>query len=176
MVLQLTCSRSTNDLYSLESLLPPLSPSAEGSPAEKDSIRNFTALRQYFSIPLKLASAYRLIQGILSSPEFVRGDIDEARLGTAWSTLDAIWNGLKTPETSKLPQAEYSEYSRIWKLFTFECCRSRLFLISFIVVRDPHLQTTTSILSLIKRLRFRQKDPLNSPRLVPLRIPKAERF
>ena len=129
--------RTTNDLYSLESLLPPLSPPADGSSAEKDFIRNFTALRQYFSIPLKLASAYRLVQGILSNPEFVKGNIDETRLKKAWSTLDAVWNTLKTSGALKLPRAEYSEYSSIWKLFIFECCRSRLFLIYFVVVPDP---------------------------------------
>jgi hypothetical protein len=129
--------RTTNDLYSLESLLPPVTPPADGSPAEKDSIRNFTALRQHFSIPLELASAYRLIQGILSNPEFDRGNIDETRLMTAWSTLDAAWNTLKTPGTLKLPRAECSEYSRIWKLFIFECCRSRFFLVSFVAVPDP---------------------------------------
>lgn len=119
--------RTTNDLYSLESLLPPLSPPTGGSTAEKDSIRNFTALRQHFSIPLKLASAYRLVQRILSNPDFVRGNVDETQLKTAWSTLDAAWNTLKTPEILKLPQAEYSGYSRIWKLFIFECCMSRFF-------------------------------------------------
>lgn len=112
---------TTNDLYSLESLLPPLAPPADGSPADKDSIQDFTAVRQYFSIPLKLASAYRLVQGILSRPEFVRGNIDETRLKTAWSTLDAVWNTLNTPGTSKLPRAEHSGHARIWKLFTFEC-------------------------------------------------------
>jgi hypothetical protein len=129
--------RTTNYLYSLESLLPPLSPPADGSPAEKDSIRNFTALRQYFSIPLKLASAYRLVQRIISNPEFVRGNIDETRLTKAWSTLDAIWGTLKTPGAEKLPRAGHSEYSKIWKLFIFECCRSQLFLISFVTIRDP---------------------------------------
>ena len=120
----------------MEGLLPPISPPADSSPAEKDSIRNFTALRQYFSIPLKLASAYRVVQGILSNSEFVKGNIDETRLKTAWSTLDAVWNTLKTPGSSKLSLEEYSEYSRIWKLFTFECCRSWLFLILFVAVRD----------------------------------------
>lgn len=95
------------------------------------------ALRQSFSIPLKLASAYRLVQGILSDPEFARGDIDETRLTTACLTLDAVWNTLKSPGSSKLLQVEGSECSRIWKLFVFECCKSRPSLISPVAVRDP---------------------------------------
>jgi len=130
-------SRTTGDMHSLESLLPPLSPPAGSSPAEKDSIQNFMALRQYFAIPLKLASAYRLVRGILSDPEFVRGDIDETRLTTVWSTLDVVWNTLKNPGTLKLFQAEGSEYSRIWKLFVFECCKPRPSLIYFAAVCDP---------------------------------------
>lgn len=135
-----TAFRTTNDLYTLESLLPPLAPPADGSPTDKDSIQNFTALRQYFRIPLKLASAYRLVfQGILSNPEFIRGDIEETRLKSAWSTLDAIWNTMQTPGTLELPHVELSRYSRIWKLFIFECCTSRLHTILFVTVNNPRL-------------------------------------
>jgi len=117
-------------MHALESLLPPLVPPADGSPTDKDYIQNFAALRQHFGIPLKLASAYRLVQGVLSSSKFrIRGSIDDARLGTAWSTLDAVWNELKTsvPAAFKLSQTEFSSYSRIWKLFIFECRKPRLY-------------------------------------------------
>lgn len=139
----------------------PLSPPADGSPAEIDSIRDLAALRQFFNVPLQLASAYRLVQGILSDPEFVRGDIDETRLTTACLTLDAVWNTLTTSGSSKLLRAEGSEYSRIWKLFVFECCKSWPSQISFVAVHDPtppenHLDIAFNQRMAIQSERFAQ--------------------
>ena len=103
--------RTADDLHRLESLLPPPAPPAGASPAIRDYVQNFTTLRQYFNAPLKLASAYRVVQGILSSQEFrTRGTIDEAQLKAAWLTLDTAWDDLKTSTpTSFEPPHEYKK-------------------------------------------------------------------
>ena len=82
---------------------------------------------RYFTLPLQLASACRLVHTAVTGPEARRKNtIDEERLQRAWGILDKAWSEIDQIRSSDLsgsaftPQ-EIESYISSWKIFMFEC-------------------------------------------------------
>ena len=84
---------------------------------------------RYFTLPLQLASACRLVHTAVTGPEARRKNmIDEERLQRAWGILDKAWSEVDQIRSSDLsgtaftPQ-EIEAYIASWKIFMFECSK-----------------------------------------------------
>jgi len=113
------------DLGLFEETLPPLDPS--NSRADVAHLEAYSMVYRYFTLPLQLASACRLVHTAVTGPEARRKNmIDEERLQRAWGILDKAWSEVDQIRSSDLsgtaftPQ-EIEAYIASWKIFMFEC-------------------------------------------------------
>ena len=86
---------------------------------------------RYFTLPLQLASACRLVHTALTGPEARRKNaVDEERLQRAWGILDKAWSEIDQIRSSDLSGSAFSPqeieaYIASWKIFMFECSECR---------------------------------------------------
>jgi hypothetical protein len=113
------------DLGLFEETLPPLDPS--NSRADISHPETYSLIYRYFTLPLQLASACRLVHTAVTGPEARRKNtIDDEKLQRAWGILDKAWSEIDQIRSSDLsgtaftPQ-EIEAYISSWKIFMFEC-------------------------------------------------------
>lgn len=86
---------------------------------------------RYFTLPLQLASACRLVHTAVTGPEARRKNtVDEERLQRAWVILDRAWAEIDQIQSSDLCGSAFSRqeiegYIASWKIFMFECSKRR---------------------------------------------------
>ena len=86
---------------------------------------------RYFTLPLQLASACRLVHTAVTGPEARRKNtIDEEKLQRAWGILDKAWSEIDQIRSSDLSGSAFSpqeieSYIASWKIFMFECSKRR---------------------------------------------------
>ena len=126
--------RTEFDLGLFEETLPPLDPS--NSRADISHLETYSLVYRYFTLPLQLASACRLVHTAITGPEARRKNaIDEERLQRAWGILDKAWSEIDQIRSSELSATafttpEIEAYIASWKIFMFECSkRGRIFSI-----------------------------------------------
>ena len=84
---------------------------------------------RYFTLPLQLASACRLVHTAVTGPEARRKNtVDEERLQRAWGILDKAWSEIDQIRSSDLSGSAFSPqeieaYIGSWKIFMFECSK-----------------------------------------------------
>jgi hypothetical protein len=121
--------RTDFDLGLFEETLPPLDPS--NSRADISHLEAYSMVYRYFTLPLQLASACRLVHTAVTGPEARRKNaVDEERLQRAWGILDKAWSEIDQIRSSdflgppSLP-SEIEAYIASWKIFMFECSKRR---------------------------------------------------
>jgi len=113
------------DLGLFEETLPPLDPST--SRADIAHLEAYSMVYRYFTLPLQLASACRLVHTAVTGPEARRKNtVDEERLQRAWGILDKAWSEIDQIRSSDLSGSAFSPqeieaYIASWKIFMFEC-------------------------------------------------------
>jgi len=113
------------DLGLFEETLPPLDPS--NSRADTSHLETYSLVYRYFTLPLQLASACRLVHTAVTGPEARRKNaIDEEKLQRAWGILDKAWSEVDQIRSSELSvtaftSPEIEAYIASWKIFMFEC-------------------------------------------------------
>ena len=113
------------DLGLFEETLPPLDPS--NSRADIAHLESYSMVYRYFTLPLQLASACRLVHTAITGPEARRKNtVDEERLQRAWGILDKAWSEIDQIRSSDLSGSAFSpqeieSYISSWKIFMFEC-------------------------------------------------------
>jgi len=113
------------DLGLFEETLPPLDPS--NSRADPAHLESYSMVYRYFTLPLQLASACRLVHTAVTGPEARRKNtVDEERLQRAWGILDKAWSEIDQIRSSDLSGSAFSPqeieaYIGSWKIFMFEC-------------------------------------------------------
>lgn len=127
--------RTEFDLGLFEETLPPLDPS--NSRADISHLETYSLVYRYFTLPLQLASACRMVHTAITGPEARRKNtIDEEKLQRAWGILDKAWSEIDQIRTSELSATaftppEIEAYIASWKIFMFECSkRRRIFFFS----------------------------------------------
>ena len=121
--------RTDFDLGLFEETLPPLDPS--NSRADTSHLETYSMVYRYFTLPLQLASACRLVHTAVTGPEARRKNtIDEERLQRAWGILDKAWSEIDQIRSSDLSGSAFSpqeieSYIASWKIFMFECSKRR---------------------------------------------------
>ena len=119
--------RTDFDLGLFEETLPPLDPS--NSRADTSHLETYSMVYRYFTLPLQLASACRLVHTAVTGPEARRKNtIDEERLQRAWGILDKAWSEIDQIRSSDLSGSAFSpqeieSYIASWKIFMFECSK-----------------------------------------------------
>jgi hypothetical protein len=84
---------------------------------------------QFFSIPLQLCVACRLVHDALTGPEATKKNfIDEEGLQRAWDILDKAWQQITQVrswglEGNMLGSDEIESYIASWQIFMFECSK-----------------------------------------------------
>jgi len=120
-------NRTDFDLGLFEETLPPLDPS--NSRAEVSHLESYSMVYRYFTLPLQLASACRLVHTAITGPEARRKNtVDEERLQRAWGILDKAWSEVDQIRSSDLSGSAFSpqeieSYIASWKIFMFECSK-----------------------------------------------------
>lgn len=88
---------------------------------------------RFFSIPLKLSAACKLVHGALTGAEARRRNvIDEDKLHAAWEILDKAWHDIdqvRSLGVSGNPE-EVERYIASWQIFMFECSKLHIFIAS----------------------------------------------
>jgi len=117
---------TNDDLHSFETSLPPLDHNHRRTDSPR--FQEYATVYQFFSIPLKLSAACRMVHGALTGPAAKRRKIvDEHHLQTAWSILDKAWHeidqvrSLSMQGAATMPQDEVERYIASWQIFIFEC-------------------------------------------------------
>jgi hypothetical protein len=119
--------RTDFDLGLFEETLPPLDPS--NSRADISHLETYSLVYRYFTLPLQLASACRMVHTAVTGPEARRKNaIDEERLQRAWGILDKAWSEIDQIRTSELSATAFTSleieaYIASWKIFMFECSK-----------------------------------------------------
>ena len=122
-------SRTDFDLGLFEETLPPLDPS--NSRADIVHLEAYSMVYRYFTLPLQLASACRLVHTAVTGPEARRKNtVDEEKLQRAWGILDKAWSEIDQIRSSDLSGSAFSpqeieSYISSWKIFMFECSELR---------------------------------------------------
>jgi hypothetical protein len=117
---------TNDDLHLFETTLPPLDHSNRR--ADSPRFQEYATIYQFFSVPLKLSAACRMVHSALTGPMAKqRKIVDENQLQTAWSILDKAWHdidhvrSLCVQGTASVSQDEVERFIASWQIFIFEC-------------------------------------------------------